>query len=432
MTFRCRWPGLSRQWGGHCDRFLVRSIHTNGMGAGPVKRSFPYIREVLFSVGLGVAAVESGCDGAPNDVSASKTPAAAPSSGLVTLSAEESSRAGLVVQSVTRSDFRTYRDFPGIVQPDQHNMAEITTLVRGRVVDVYADLGQEVKANTPLAILYSSELGLAQSAYLKARARLHVAEQSYARAKFLLEEKVIGEAEAQRRQAELLSNQAESNEAHDRLKLLGMNDEEFRRLERTREIRSVVPIVAPFPGRVIGRKLTRGEVVETTENLFVIADLSEVWVKANIAEKDIPFVHAVHASGGMQAEVRINAYHGEVFKGTITYVGDVLDPVTRTMQLRLELPNLDGRLKPEMFATVRLYSEAQPDRLAVPEAALQRDQGRIFVFVQRSASEYEVRDVQIGESNGTSTSILTGLSEGESIVTHGAFVLKSELLKKQA
>jgi membrane fusion protein, heavy metal efflux system len=397
-----------------------------------VRRFSPHVGRAVVGLLLGLAGMVSGCDGTPNDVSASKTPAVAPSSGLVTLSAEESSRAGLVVHSVTRSDFRTYRDFPGIVQPDQHNMAEITTLVRGRVVDVYADLGQEVKANTPLAILYSSELGLAQSGYLKARARLHVAEQSYARAKFLLEEKVIGEAEAQRRQAELFSNQAEANEAHDRLKLLGMNDEEFRRLERTREIRSVVPIVAPFPGRVIGRKLTRGEVVETTENLFVIADLSKVWVRANIAEKDIPFVHAVHASGNRQAEVRVNAYQGEVFKGTITYVGDVLDPVTRTMQLRLELSNTDGRLKPEMFATVRLYSEPQPDRLAVPEAALQRDQGRTFVFVQRNADEYEVRDVQIGESNGTSMSILDGLKEGESVVTHGAFVLKSELLKKQA
>jgi cobalt-zinc-cadmium efflux system membrane fusion protein len=309
-------------------------------------------------------------------------------------------------------------------------MAEITTLVRGRVVEVYADLGQEVKANAPLAILYSSELGLAQSGYLKARAKLHVAEQAYARAKFLLQEKVIGEAEAQRRQAELLSIQAETNEAHDRLKLLGMNDEEFRRLERTREIRSVVPIVAPFAGRIIGRRLTRGEVVETTENLFVLADLSEVWVQANIPEKDIPFVHAVHASGDMKAEVRINAYPKEIFKGTITYVGDVLDPVTRTMQLRLELSNSDGRLKPEMFASIRLFSEAQPDRLAVPEAALQRDQGRTFVFVQRSATEYEMREVRVGESNGTLISVLDGLNEGEQVVTHGAFVLKSELLKQ--
>jgi cobalt-zinc-cadmium efflux system membrane fusion protein len=387
-------------------------------------------RCAMFGLMLGLVGIELGCDATPNDVAASKSPAAAPTaSGRVSLSAEESARIGLVVQPVSRSDFRIHREFPGTVRPNQHNMAEITTLVRGRVVEVYGDLGQEVKANAPLAILYSSELGLAQSAHLKAQAKLHVAEQAYNRAKFLLQEQVIGEAEAQRRHAELLSSQAEAHEAEDRLKLLGMNDEEFRRLESTRRIRSVVPIVAPFAGRIIGRKLTRGEVVETTENLFVIADLSQVWVQANIPEKDIPFVHSIHATGGTQAEVRV--YPGEVFKGTITYVGDVLDPSTRTMQLRLELPNGDGRLKPEMFATVRLFSEAQPDRLFVPEAALQRDQGKTFVFVQRTATEYEAREVQIGESNGTHTSILTGLTEGESVVTHGAFVLKSELFKKQ-
>ncbi|HBR51541.1 MAG TPA: hypothetical protein DEA71_15820 [Nitrospira sp.] len=389
-----------------------------------------YLSRGLWSVLFSLMILDAGCDGTPSDVVASKPPAAASTPGRITLSAEESTRVGLVVQPVVRSDFRTHRDFPAIVQPNQRNMAEITTLVRGRVVEVYADLGQEVKANAPLAILYSSELGLAQSAYLKAKAKLHVAEQAFNRAEFLLQEQVIGEAELQRRQAELLSAQAEGNESHDRLKLLGMNDEEFRRLERSRQIRSVVPIVAPFGGRIIGRKLTRGEVVETTENLFVIADLSEVWVLANIPEKDIPFVHSVHASGGTQVDVRINAYPKEVFKGTITYVGDVLDPITRTMQLRIELPNQDGRMKPEMFSTIRLYSESQPDRLAVPEAALQRDQGRTFVFVQRGANEYEMREVHIGESNGTLTSILGGLNEGEPVVTHGAFVLKSELLKK--
>ncbi|MGQ0667657.1 MAG: efflux RND transporter periplasmic adaptor subunit [Nitrospiraceae bacterium] len=401
--------------------FFVRQV--TGM-----KQLSPCVRRVAFGLLVGFTGIESGCDGTPSDVVASKSPASA--SGNVTLSAEESSRVGLVVQPATLSDFRTHREFPGIVRPNERNLADITTLVRGRVVDVYADLGQEVKANAPLAILYSSELGLAQSGYLKARAKLHVAEQAYARAKFLLQEKVIGQAEAQRRQAELLSTQADANEARDRLRLLGMNDDELGRLERSREIRSVVPIVAPFAGRVIGRNLTRGEVVETSEKLFVVADLSEVWVRANIPEKDIPFVHSVHASGGTQAEVRINAYPKETFKGTITYVGDVLDPVTRTMQLRLELPNPDGRLKPEMFATIRLFSESQPDRLAVPESALQRDQGRIYVFVQRSANEYEVREVQIGESNGIYTSILGGLSEGEPVVTHGAFVLKSELFKK--
>ncbi|MEK6632397.1 MAG: efflux RND transporter periplasmic adaptor subunit [Nitrospirota bacterium] len=388
-------------------------------------------RHLAAGVLLGLAAIIAGCDRSPGDAVAVKTPVAASTPGLITLSAEESARIGLVVQPASRTDFRTYRDFPAILQPNERAMADITTLVRGRVVDVYADLGQQVEANALLAILYSSDLGLAQSAYLKSRAKLHVAEQAYARAKFLLQEQVIGEAEAQRRQAELLSMQAESHEARDHLKLLGMSDGEFRRLDKSRDIRSHVPIVAPFAGRIIGRNLTRGEVVETTEKLFVVADLSEVWVRANIPEKDIPFVHSIHASGGRQAEVRINAYPRETFKATITYVGDVLDPATRTMQLRLELPNPEGRLKPEMFATIRLFSESQPDRLAVPETALQRDQDRTFVFVQRNVTEYEVREVQVGESNGTHSTILGGLSEGEPVVTHGAFILKSELLKKQ-
>ncbi|MBK9308270.1 MAG: efflux RND transporter periplasmic adaptor subunit [Nitrospira sp.] len=113
---------------------------------------------------FGLATMNAGCDGTPSDVVASKSTADVVTPGLITLSAEESSRVGLVVQPAALSDFRTHRDFPAIVQPNQRNMAEITTLVRGRVVDVYGDLGQEVKANAPLAILYSSELGLAQSA----------------------------------------------------------------------------------------------------------------------------------------------------------------------------------------------------------------------------------------------------------------------------
>ncbi|MDE3040907.1 MAG: efflux RND transporter periplasmic adaptor subunit [Nitrospirota bacterium] len=379
---------------------------------------------------LATVAAASGCDGAPSS-SAVAPLQAAPVEGLVRLSEKESLRVGVAVTPVVRSEFRTHREFPALVQPNQRAMADITTLVRGRVVDVYADLGQQVEANALLAILYSSDLGLAQSAYLKARAKLHVAEQAYERAKFLLQEKVIGEAEAQRRQAELLSMQAEAHESRDRLKLLGMKGDDFLRLGRSRDIQSHVPIVAPFAGRIIGRNLTRGEVVETTEKLFVIADLSEVWVLANIPERDIAFVHAIHASGGRTAEVRINAYPKEVMTGTITYVGDVLDPATRTMQLRLELPNPDGRLKPEMFATISLASEPQPDQLAVPDAALQQDQGRTFVFVQRDADSYEAREVQVGESNGSFTTILGGLNEGDPVVTHGAFLLKSELLKKQ-
>ncbi|MGZ8394762.1 MAG: efflux RND transporter periplasmic adaptor subunit, partial [Nitrospira sp.] len=186
------------------------------------------------------------------------------------MTVEEVKTAGIVVKPVARAEFRTTRDFPGTVEPNEHALAEITTLVRGRVIDVYADLGREVKSGALLALLYSSELGMAQSAYLKATAKLNVADRAFRRAELLLKEKVIGLAESQRREGEMLSLRAERQEARDRLLLLGLTDEDLRNLDRNHTIRSHVPVLAPFDGRVIARNLTKGEVVETTEKLFVV------------------------------------------------------------------------------------------------------------------------------------------------------------------
>jgi len=127
----------------------------------------------------------------------------------------------------------------------------------------------------------------------------------------------------------------------------------------------------------------------------------------------------------------VAAYPGQAFQGRITYVGDVLDPATRTMRLRLELPNPERKLKPAMYATVRVYSEPEPNALLIPEAAVQRDRDRQFVFVEREPSVFEARDVKLGSSNGREIKVQDGLLEGESIVTSGAFVLKSELLGEQ-
>jgi cobalt-zinc-cadmium efflux system membrane fusion protein len=347
------------------------------------------------------------------------------------LTAEEMKSAGIIIKPVMRSEFRTIRDFPGTVEPNEHALAEITTLVRGRVIDVYADLGREVKGGTLLALLYSSELGMAQSAYLKATAKLNVAERAFRRAESLLKEKVIGVAELQRREGEMLSLRAELREARDRLLILGLTEEDLRNLDRNHTIRSHVPVVAPFDGRVIARNLTKGEVVETTEKLFVVADLSDVWVTAVIPEKDIPYIRADQTGAGQSVEVHVAAYPGQAFQGRITYVGDVLDPATRTMRLRLELPNPERKLKPAMYATVRVYSEPEANVLLIPQAAVQRDRDRQFVFVEREPAIFEARDVKLGSSNGREIKVEDGLLEGESIVTNGAFVLKSELLGEQ-
>jgi cobalt-zinc-cadmium efflux system membrane fusion protein len=389
-------------------------------------------RHVLFSALL----VTVGCNSAAQESEPNKSDRHPHEAGRVRLSQDEIRSGDIVVKSAVRGEFKLHRDFPATVVPDHHATADITALVRGRVVDVYADLGQQVKAGDLLAMLYSSDLGMAQSAYLKAVAKLYVAERAYERAQMLLREKVIGLAESQRRQGEMLSLRAEKREAQDRLRLLGMSEEQIARLHEEQKILSYVPIAAPFDGRVIARNLTKGEVVEVTEKLFTVADLSKVWVLANIPEKDIPFIRTdvggPNTAGVEQSiEILVTAYPGEVFHGKVTYVGDVLDPATRTMNLRVEVPNPDRKLKPEMYATVRVYSPPERDVLTVPETAVQREREKQYVFVRLDDETFEARDVKLGVSNGDVVTVLDGLRQGEQVVTKGGFILKSELLGEQ-
>ena len=371
----------------------------------------------------------TGCDRTPTSAEQSGPKRSSDEARLVRLPPDEVTRSGVTVEPVERTAFRTYRTFPGVIRPNEHALANITTLVRGRVAEVHAELGQAVARNQLLAVLQSSELGLAQSAYLKARARRHVAEQAYQRAQFLFKEKVIGLAEAQRREGEMISIRAEAQEARVGLRLLGMDDKEIRTLERTQTIRSHVPIVAPFAGRVIARNLTMGEVVETSRKMFVVADLSTLWVVGNVSEKDISYLHRATTVPNQPVEVHVAAYPDEVFQGIVSYVGDVLDTATRTMQVRLTLENPTGRLKPEMFATIRVLSEPVPDVLVVPEAAVLHDRNRSFVFVQQETGVFEARTITLGNRNGTSAEVLEGVQEGEAVVREGAFILNSELLK---
>ncbi len=357
------------------------------------------------------AAIMTGCDFFTADDAVEKSVAPASEQRVARLTTEEIANAGLEIQPVVRGEFRTHRDFPGKVVPNHHATAEVTTLVRGRVVDVYADFGDQVKAGDRLAMLYSEDLAMAQSSYLKADAKLYVAEQAFVRAKYLLTEKVLALADAQRRLGEMLTLRAEKQEARDRLKLYGMSEEQIEHLDRDDVVQSYVSITAPFDGRVIARNLTKGEVVETTEKLFVVADLSEVWVLANIPEKDIQFIHPDGSSVDQSVEVLVNTYPDHIFHGAVTYVGDVLDAATRTMSIRLELPNHDKKLKPEMYATVRVYSEPERNVLIVPEAAVQRDRDRLFVFVKKDAQSFEAREVRLGETNGEIVKIFRGLTE---------------------
>lgn len=386
---------------------------------------------LLTGIGVALLNLNSFIDGGMSRENTSAIPSPPPAvhSGIVHLTSEAVTQARIAVGPVTRGQFRTHRDFPGTVQPNENELAQVFSLIRGRVVNVYADVGQEVTAGTLLARLYSSEAGHAQSSYLKTQARLHEAELAFERAKDLLEAKAVSRAEVQKREAEMKSTRAEAREARARLELLGMHDEEFARLGREHTVHPYIPIQSPFDGRVIARNVTKGEVIETDDMLFQVADLSTVWVIVNIPEKDIAYVQR-SADQSRTVDIMASAYPQEVFHGRITRIGEALDPVTRTLRLRVEAPNLQRRLKPEMFAIVRIESDPDPEALTVPASAVQQDRGESIVFVQLDDQQFQRRPVRLGEESHEIFKVLEGLREHERVVTHGAFVLKTELINQ--
>jgi membrane fusion protein, heavy metal efflux system len=362
------------------------------------------------------------CDRTPDQASEAKKAVVAERPGVLHLTSEELARTVIEVIPVARGAMLVPREFPATVQANANELAEVTTLIKGRVMKVYVDVGQDVKKDALLAMLHSTDLGVAEGAYLKASAKLHEAKLAYERARDLNEQKVVSLAELQRREATMKTAQAEAREARNRLELLGVPRQEVERLDREDTIKADVLLRAPFDGRVIMRNITRGEVVEAQQKLFTVANLSDVWVVGNVPEKDIQFIRK-----DQKVNVIVSAYPHAIVPGTITYVGDVLDPATRTMRLRVTVLNPDRLLKPEMFATVLVYAASTPDALTVPLEAVQDGPTGTIVFVQRGTNDFEVRTVKVGSEQGELVTVLEGVSAGEQVVTKGSFVLKSEM-----
>jgi len=381
------------------------------------------VRQLISSVLVCLMAMGAvACENKPADTSAVSQDSPPGQSGRFRLTPEESSRMDLQLAPVGQGQLLTHREFPATVQANENELAEVTTLIRGRVVKVHVDVGQDVKKGALLAMLHSVDLGMAEGDYLKAAARLHEAELAHVRAKELYENKAVSLAELLRREAAMRTAQAEARETKNRLELLGVAQEEIERLDWEHTIRADVPLRAPFDGRVIMRNITRGEVVETHQKFFTVANLNDVWVVGNVPEKDVRFIRK-----DQKVDVVLAAYPHAIFSGTITYIGDTLDPATRTMRLRVTAPNPDRLLKPEMFAVIRVYAASSPDDLSVPIEAVQNGPAGTIVFVQRGPGEFEARTVKLGDEQGDLVQVSSGVRAGELVVTKGSFALKSEL-----
>jgi cobalt-zinc-cadmium efflux system membrane fusion protein len=244
------------------------------------------------------------------------------------------------------------------------------------------------------------------------------------RARQLLAADVIGSAELQRRESELAISMSEQRAAADQLRVLGVSQKSLERLSSTGAINSVSPVVATMAGTVVERRVTQGQVVQPSEVLFSIADLSRVWVEA-----DVPEQQAGQVKAGQNIEVDIPSL-GQRLTAKLIYIADTVDPVTRTVTVRSELDNTDRTLKPAMLATVLI--ETRPtSRLVVPGTAVVRESESDQVFVEVAPGEYRMTPVRLDKAIGDVRPVLSGLKEGERIVTDGAFHLNNERKRKE-
>ena len=306
------------------------------------------------------------------------------------------------------------------VQTDASRVARIGSPVEGRITRVLVFEGQKVHQGQVLAMLHSNALSDTQFAFVKARSNQLLAEQAAERALQLVQSDVIGRAEQQRREAEVLQYATESASLRQQLQGLGMSEAAIRTLEETRKLNSDYPIIASISGTVIERSVTIGQVVQPADQAFLVADLSNLWFVA-----DVPEEQAGSLTIGKVVIAGIPAIPNAVTKGKLSFVSPVVNPETRTVQVRMDLPNPDGLFKPDMLASMTFESRPQ-NGLTIPSSAVVRQEDKDYVFLQKSDNRFLLHELQLGEEVSDHRVVLDGLTADQKIVLDGAFHLNNK------
>jgi len=335
-------------------------------------------------------------------------------------------RPQIVVEEVQLKPLAGDLSLPGKVQYSEDRYAKVSSPLVGRVVEVRAKLGDKVAAGQVLLSLESADLGAAYSDFVKAESDFQLSKRNYELANDLYETKAMSKKDLVQAENDFLKAQAEFRRTRERLLALRVPAEELDKPRTERLITSRFDLKSPLAGTVVERNVTVGQMVgaDPTQVLYTIADLNELQVVAEVYERDLSRV-----SKGVAVTVTVEAYPDETFSGTIVYVGDVLDPTTRTIKVRCNVTNRDLKLKPEMFARVRLRVGSSRPVLALPKEAVIEVGGQAYVFVQAADGRYVRRPVVTGTMSGDTIQIREGLQSGERVVVKGALLLKGEMEK---
>jgi Cu(I)/Ag(I) efflux system membrane fusion protein len=322
----------------------------------------------------------------------------------VTLTKHQLFHIHLETAEVNESSVPIPLTLPGKVTLNERRRAEITARLAGRVEKVAAFAGDRVAAGQTLAQIFSREFLTMQMEYLQAIERAQ---------RFSIES-----GDQSTAKTILLS-------ARRKLEAAGLSETDLRQLETVKEPMGFLPVRASFAGAVLNTEVVQGQFVELGTHLFAIADLSTLWILADIYEQDLPRVHK-----GMRAQVEVTPYPREMFPAALMEIFGVVDAQTRTVKARLEVQNPQGKLKPEMFASVHLMTELGGSTIKVPASAILGETEKHFVFVAMNDSTFEKREVRTGAETREIVEVLDGLATGERIVVRGGFFLKSELAKE--
>lgn len=363
---------------------------------------------------------------------------------VVKLAPEAIETANIEVSQSKRIELSQYLETTGVVTPDEARVAHIRPIARGVIEKVCVVRGDRVRAGQPLVRYDNIELGeligdyLAQKAQLqKALAEVEVARKFWERGVELLEFQAIAQKEVELREAQ--HKNARAMEAHrrseiakieEKLHRFGLTEEEVDQLEDREHTgghrtASHDTLRAPFSGVIIGYDVAEGELVSPERELLTLADVSTVWVLADVYEKDLGVI-----AEGVPCEIATASYPGRTFKGRLTYISAVLEQKTRTARMRCVVRNPESLLKIEMFTTVRIPTTLRREGVAVPEAAIQNLDGQDVVFIAEKNGQFRKKTVQTGLSADGWIEV-EGLDTGVSVATKGSFYLKSAFKRSE-
>ena len=308
----------------------------------------------------------------------------------------------------------------GQVDFNEQFLSRIGANVTGRVSEILAIPGQMVKQGDILAKITSTVLTQSQLAYLKAKSASQLADQAANRARILYKEDVIALSELQKREAEASSSKAEFRATNDQLRVQGMDQVSIDRLAKTGLIESINNVIATIPGEIVERKINRGQVVQPAEALFTIADLGVLWAIAEVPESNSYLINK-----GQKVTAIIPALRNLEVEGQVAHVDSIVNPITRTVLVRMEVPNPEGNIKPGMLATMLI--ESQPvERLVVPIGAVFREDNHDHVFIREQQDVYRMVPVNLGPEGKGFRPVISGLKEGQEIAIIGAYHLNAE------